>query len=204
MNIKKMILAVACLMATFMPFAPVAKAAPFQATCTVSPTLIANGNGVGSLACPALDAGAGFTLGTVTLSIASDYLNGPIGTTLGTSVLITYTPDGTGTPFGPHNTLVSGGFSSNSFLVDSLVPVGPTPWAVGTMNVNTQTLAGFNLAITSAVQSGFMSTSSANAFLSGNTVAIPQQGDVPEPGTWAMMLGGLGAMVIFRRQTARG
>jgi hypothetical protein len=152
-------------------------------TCTTSPTQIAGGVGTATLNCPSIDAGAGFTIGNLQLLLASDYINGPISTTSGTTVSILYSASAN---FANHTEAVSGGFSSSGSTTDGNPNVGGGPFLAETINVGTQTLAGFTLTETSSVMSGGpVNASTINAFLVYTPTAI--QSGTPEPATLGLM-----------------
>lgn len=153
-------------------------------TCTNSPTQIPNGSGSGTLTCGALDAGTGFVIGSLQLFIASDYINGPLGTTSGTTVQVVYTPSAN---FGVHTEVVSGGFSSNASSTDGTPNSGGGPFLAETIYVGTQTLSSFTISgLSSVTAGGPVNASTINAFLV-YTASSP----APEPATLGLMGGAL-------------
>jgi len=151
-------------------------------TCTTSPTQIPNGVGSASLTCAGIDAGPGFIIGNLQLLLASDYINGPIGTTSGTSVQVIYTPSAN---FGAHTEVVSGGFSSSGSTTDGNPNVGGGPFLAETIFVNAQTLSSFTIGEVSSVTAGGpVNASTVNAFLVYTATAT---GSVPEPATLGLM-----------------
>jgi hypothetical protein len=168
-------------------------------TCTTSPTQIANGIGTATLTCAAIDAGAGFTIGSLELLLASDYINGPIGTTSGTSVQVIYAPSA---DFSNHTELVTGGFSSSGSTTDGVTNTGGGPFLAQTISVGTETLASFTLFETSSVTSGGpVNASTVNAYL----VYTPtSSSSAPEPGSMMLLGSGLlAAGLIGRKKLVR-
>jgi hypothetical protein len=153
-------------------------------TCLPSPVSQAGGTGTGAtITCAAIDAGAGFTIGNLQMLLASDYTNGPVGTTSGTNVHVVYTPSAN---FGTHTEDVSGGFSSNASATDGVNNSGPAPWLAQTILVGTQTLASFTVAdVFSVTAGGPVASATANVFLT----YTPQQisTGTPEPATLGLM-----------------
>jgi hypothetical protein len=135
------------------------------------------------LNCPSLDAGAGFTIGSLQLLLASDYINGPLGTTSGTTVSVVYAPTAN---FANHTEAVSGGFSSSSSTTDGVANVGGGPFLAQTISIGAQVLASFNLVETSSITAGGpVNASTINAFLV--YTPVPVTSGVPEPATLGLM-----------------
>lgn len=162
-------------------------------TCTNSPTQILGGTGTATLNCPAIDAGAGFTIGSLELFLASDYVNGPIGTTSGTMVTVIYVPSAN---FSTHTETVMGGFSSSSSATDGTLNIGGGPYLAETITVGSETLPAFTLDETSSVNT-HVSASTVNAFLVFTPTAI---GEVPEPATLGLLGGGLLGLGFLARR----
>lgn len=141
--------------------------------------------------CGPIDAGAGNLLTNVFLQGASGFDGGPFGTTSGTTVVEVFNSD---SPFNngnnPLTETMNGGNVSNSWNPG-------IPFQLGnTLNPGTQTLAGFQVSLSSAVTAGGpVGSSTAQMVL--NYTSTPIQG-TPEPATLGLMgsaLLGLGFLV---------
>ena len=142
--------------------------------------LINNGESGGtinnSINCPTVNAGAGNIITSYSAIATGDYTGGPIGTTTGTQVNLVFGTLGSA-PVGASTLLlmVTGGNSSSGF-------VPATPFQIGAaITPNTQTVAGFNVSVSSTTISGSVAASSGQVVLNYTTSSA-----TPEPATLAM------------------
>jgi len=177
------------LMLSVAAFALTGVATATQIVCTPQPISFAGGVGSGTVTCAGIAPDPGFSLTSVTLTLAADYLNGAFTGT--NDVRVFFTPTGpSGVNWTPSSQFVDviGGFSSGAQGLMTIVASGFN---------NSSFSAGESVTVSSSIISGSVFSSTGNVFL---TYTEAPNG-VPEPSTMGLLGSALlGIGLISRRK----